>query len=133
MIKRSQDEALSQINVTPFIDVMLVLLIIFMVVTPLITSSAKIELPKSTQNAKQDDKNLVIISIDKDKVILVNNEAINKENLAQILAQKTKNNFDEIIYFYVDVSVEYGLLMKTINEIKSLGYSKIALSSEVKK
>lgn len=131
MIKQDEQKELSEINVTPFIDVMLVLLIIFMVVTPLMTTSVKVELPKANENLKKDeDKKPLILSIDKENRLLLDDETINLENLKDILFSKTDGNFDEIIYFYVDKSVEYEILMNMINKVKEFGYSKIALSSK---
>ena len=132
MIRLESDKELSEINVTPFIDVMLVLLIIFMVVTPLMTTSVKVELPKSSQNLKQDkEKKPLILSIDRENRLFLDDEAINLESLKEILFAKTGGNFDEVIYFYVDKSVEYEVLIGAINNIKTLGYSKIALSSKL--
>lgn len=131
MIKQDTQHELSEINVTPFIDVMLVLLIIFMVVTPLMTTSVKVELPKASENLKKDeDKKPLILSIDKENRLFLDDETINLSNLKDILFSKTGGNFDEIIYFYVDKSVEYEILMNAINSVKELGYSKIALSSK---
>ncbi|WP_297574324.1 biopolymer transporter ExbD [uncultured Campylobacter sp.] len=132
MIKHDIQKELNEINVTPFIDVMLVLLIVFMVVTPLMTTSVKVELPKSSQNLKQDkEKKPLILSIDRENKLFLDDEAINLESLKEILFAKTGGNFDEVIYFYVDKSVEYEVLIGAINNIKTLGYSKIALSSKL--
>lgn len=132
MIKQDIQHELSEINVTPFIDVMLVLLIIFMVVTPLMTTSVKVELPKASENFKKDeDKKPLILSIDKENRIFLDDETINLSNFKEILFAKTGGNFDEIIYFYVDKSVEYEVLINAINSVKELGYSKIALSSKL--
>ena len=132
MIRLESDKELNEINVTPFIDVMLVLLIIFMVVTPLMTTSVKVELPKGSENLQKDEnKKLLILSIDKEKNLFLDDEIINLSNLKEILFAKTSGNFDEIIYFYVDKSVEYEVLINAINSVKTLGYSKIALSSKL--
>lgn len=132
MIRLESDKELSEINVTPFIDVMLVLLIIFMVVTPLMTTSVKVELPKGSENLQKDEnKKPLILSIDKEKNLFLDDEIINLSNLKEILFAKTSGNFDEIIYFYVDKSVEYEVLINVINSVKTLGYSKIALSSKL--
>lgn len=132
MIRLESDKELSEINVTPFIDVMLVLLIIFMVVTPLMTTSVKVELPKGSENLQKDEnKKPLILSIDKEKNLFLDDEIINLSNLKEILFAKTSGNFDEIIYFYVDKSVEYEVLINAINSVKTLGYSKIALSSKL--
>ena len=132
MIRLESDKELNEINVTPFIDVMLVLLIIFMVVTPLMTTSVKVELPKGSENLQKDEnKKPLILSIDKEKNLFLDDEIINLSNLKEILFAKTSGNFDEIIYPYVDKSVEYEVLINAINSVKTLGYSKTALSSKL--
>lgn len=131
MIETKDEKILSDINVTPFIDVMLVLLIIFMTVTPLMTSSDKIELPKVGKNFTADKEKFVIISIDKNGIVSINSKVIHLADLSANLALLTSENFEETIYFYVDTSVEYGTLMNTIKKVKELGYLKIALSSQI--
>lgn len=132
MLKTTQEYELSDINVTPFIDIMLVLLIIFMVVTPLMTSSVKIELPKVSENMIKDELKPVILSIEGDGNLSINDEVVDEINLSTILAKKTAGNFEEVIYFYVDKSVSYDILIQIMSKIKELGYAKIALSAEVK-
>lgn len=132
MLKKTQEQELSDINVTPFIDIMLVLLIIFMVVTPLMTSSVKIELPKVSENAIKDEVKSVILSIESNGNLSIDDEVVNEINLSSILAKKTAGNFDEVIYLYVDKSVSYDILIQVMSKIKELGYAKIALSAEVK-
>ncbi|CZE45831.1 ExbD/TolR family protein [Campylobacter geochelonis] len=131
MIVYSESE-LSEINVTPFIDVMLVLLIIFMVVTPLVTSSLKVELPKAASKSQVDEKTPTIIAINELGEIKVGKSSANLDNLTFVLNGITKNNKDEVVYFYVDKAVSYEKLIVVINKIKESGYGKIALSTEVK-
>ena len=133
MLIKQDDKALSEINVTPFIDVMLVLLIIFMAVVPIITASIKVELPRASEQIPPDQKKLVILTIDKQNAITINDTGAHLANLAEVLDAKTGRNFDEPIYFYVDKSVSYENLISVINQVKAIGYDKIALSSEVKR
>lgn len=128
MVKVEESGEFSEINVTPFIDIMLVLLIIFMVVTPLMTSSVHIELPQTSDKAKDSDKKPVIIYITESE-IKINNDSINN-NLAQTLDSITNNNKDEIIYLYIDKVVQYEKIMNILNELKEAGYAKIALSAQ---
>lgn len=130
MIQVEDEKELSEINVTPFIDIMLVLLIIFMIVAPLITSSLHIELPKSSSQTKQDNKKLFIIFVNNEGISL-NDNKVSLESLPSALAKLTHNNTQETLYFYVDKEVKYERLMAIINSIKSLGYEKIALSSQI--
>ncbi|EAH8373874.1 biopolymer transporter ExbD [Campylobacter coli] len=120
-----KEEELSEINITPFIDIMLVLLIVFMAVTPLITSSIKIELPKSSQQAEDKLKNPIILYLNTDNTL-----ELSLENLSSALDIKTKGNKEEIIYFHIDKSVKYEDIMQVMQKLKENGYGKIALSSK---
>ncbi len=131
MVQIQEEQELSEINVTPFIDIMLVLLIIFMVVAPLITSSIKIELPKTSTQEEQDDKKPLILSINNEE-IAVNEEKTTLQGVASLLDEKTKGDKDSIVYFMVDKSVPYEKLMEVINVTKGNGYNKIALAQEAK-
>lgn len=128
---RNQNEELSEINVTPFVDVMLVLLIIFMVVTPIVTSSVKVELPKAVSDQKQDINKPIILSINEHNEIYFGTELVGSENLAAVLDQKTGGDRENVVYLHVDKSVPYEILIGTIEHIKKAGYSKIALCSKV--
>lgn len=128
---RNQNEELSEINVTPFIDVILVLLIIFMVVTPIVTSSVKVELPKAVSDQKQDINKPIILSINEHNEIYFGTELVGSENLAAVLDQKTGGDRENVVYLHVDKSVPYEILIGTIERIKKAGYSKIALCSKV--
>lgn len=128
---RNQNEELSEINVTPFVDVMLVLLIIFMVVTPIVTSSVKVELPKAVSDQKQDINKPIILSINEYNEIYFGTELVGSENLAAVLDQKTGGDRENVVYLHVDKSVPYEILIGTIERIKKAGYSKIALCSKV--
>ena len=128
---RNQNEELSEINVTPFVDVMLVLLIIFMVVTPIVTSSVKVELPKAVSDQKQDINKPIILSINEHNEIYFGTELVDSENLAAVLDQKTGGDRENVVYLHVDKSVPYEILIGTIERIKKAGYSKIALCSKV--
>ena len=128
---RNQNEELSEINVTPFIDVMLVLLIIFMVVTPIVTSSVKVELPKAVSDQKQDINKPIILSINEHNEIYFGTELVGSEKLAAVLDQKTGGDRENVVYLHVDKSVPYEILIGTIERIKKAGYSKIALCSKV--
>ncbi|EOH7341618.1 biopolymer transporter ExbD [Campylobacter coli] len=125
-----KEEELSEINITPFIDIMLVLLIVFMVVTPLITSSIKIELPKSSQQAEDKLKNPIILYLNTDNTLAINDDKLSLENLSGALDIKTKGNKEEIIYFHIDKSVKYEDIMQVMQKLKENGYEKIALSSK---
>lgn len=126
----NDNDELSEINVTPFIDVMLVLLIIFMVVTPIVTSSVKVELPKAVNKQKEDVNKPIILSINDKFEIYLGGELVSQERLSSALESKSGQDYDAIIYFYVDKSVPYEVLMNAVERVKAAGYSKIAFSSK---
>ncbi len=126
----NDNDELSEINVTPFIDVMLVLLIIFMVVTPIVTSSVKVELPKAVNKQKEDVNKPIILSINDKFEIYLGGELVSQERLSSALDSKSERDYDVIIYFYIDKSVPYEVLMNAVERVKAAGYSKIAFSSK---
>ncbi|WP_169753107.1 biopolymer transporter ExbD [Campylobacter mucosalis] len=131
MTLANNESELSEINVTPFIDVMLVLLIIFMVVTPIVTSSVKVELPMSKSEEKSDTDKPLILSINEKSELFIKDEMITLENLEQKLDEKSLNNKESVIYFYVDKSVSYEKLMEVVEGVKLAKYSKIAFSTKM--
>ncbi|KEA45200.1 biopolymer transporter ExbD [Campylobacter mucosalis] len=131
MTLTNNESELSEINVTPFIDVMLVLLIIFMVVTPIVTSSVKVELPMSKSEEKSDTDKPLILSINEKSELFIKDEMITLENLEQKLDEKSLNNKESVIYFYVDKSVSYEKLMEVVEGVKLAKYSKIAFSTKM--
>lgn len=129
MIKRDEIE-LSEINVTPFIDIMLVLLIVFMVVAPLITSSVKVELPKTSSQERQDEQKRLIVYINEEQISI--NETITSiKELQKTLNDKSKGNQKELVYFYVDKLVSYERLAEVINAVKEAGFTQIALATQI--
>lgn len=127
-LNQKQDE-MSEINLTPFIDIMLVLLIIFMIVTPLVTSSVKVELPKGASN-EVDEKKPIILFISQDE-FSINQEKINLDQINLKLDELTNNNKEQVIYFHIDKSVNYERIVNVMNEVKKAKYEKLAFSTEV--
>ncbi|CAN7409644.1 TonB system transport protein ExbD [Pararhizobium sp. LjRoot235] len=117
----------SEINVTPFIDVMLVLLIIFMVAAPLATVDMKVDLPQSAaQSAKRDDKP-VFVTLKADLSLALGNEETRRENFVAELNRITEGNTHARILLRADKAVDYGELMAVMNLIQRAGYTKIGL------
>lgn len=129
MMKQDEIE-LSEINVTPFIDIMLVLLIIFMVVAPLITSSVKVELPKTSSQERQDEQKRLIVYINAEQ-ISINETITGIKELKKTLNDKSKGNQKELVYFYVDKFVSYERLAEVINSVKEAGFTQIALATQI--
>jgi biopolymer transport protein ExbD len=116
-----------EINVTPFIDVMLVLLIIFMVAAPLATVDVKIDLPASSaQPAPRPDKP-IYLSIKEDKSLYLGEEQVSSEQLGTALDKLTKADKEKTIFVRGDKGVEYADLMSVMDSLRVAGYLKIGL------
>ncbi|EKQ1114059.1 TonB system transport protein ExbD [Morganella morganii] len=118
---------LHEINVTPFIDVMLVLLIIFMVAAPLATVDIKVNLPASTAKPQPRPEKPVFLTVKADNQLLVGEQEVTKETLAQILDQTTKSNKETTIFFQADKTVDYETLMGIMDALRKAGYLKVGL------
>ncbi|GLZ87923.1 biopolymer transport protein ExbD [Metapseudomonas resinovorans] len=116
-----------EINVTPFIDVMLVLLIIFMVAAPLATVDIKVDLPASTAKPAPRPDKPIYLSIKEDKSLYLENEQVTEEQLAGVLDKLTKADKEKTIFVRGDKVVEYGRLMEVMDALRSAGYLKIGL------
>jgi len=121
------DGEMHEINVTPFIDVMLVLLIIFMVAAPLATVDVRVNLPASTSAPQPRPEKPVYLSIKEDKQIYIGNDAVTKETLVNALTAQTSGKKDTTIFFQADKSVDYATLMEVMDQLREAGYLKIGL------
>ena len=125
---------MSEINVTPFVDVMLVLLIIFMVSAPLLTVGVPIELPQSQAKSLDQDREPLTLSVNVDGQIFLQNSEIKIEDLVPklkaILDARGANN-DERIYVRGDKKVDYGTMMRVMGRLSAAGYHRVALVTEV--
>jgi TonB system transport protein ExbD (group 1) len=120
-------EVAHEINVTPFIDVMLVLLIIFMVAAPLATVDLGVDLPASAVEPQPRPDKPVFVTVKPDLTIAVGEDAVARDALSGTLDTATKNNKDERIFLRADKAVSYGDLMEVMNLLRNAGYLKVAL------
>ena len=118
---------MSEINVTPFVDVMLVLLIVFMVTAPLLTVGIKVDLPKVKATALTDIKDPIEITVKLDGEVYIGESKVEVENLIPRLNAITEQNTEARIYIRGDRVVAYGRIMEIMSIINSAGYIKVAL------
>ncbi|MDZ4077332.1 TonB system transport protein ExbD [Hydrocarboniphaga sp.] len=116
-----------EINVTPFIDVMLVLLIIFMVAAPLATVDVPVNLPGSNAQPQVKPPQPVYLTLQADLTLSLGDTPITQEALAEVLDGATEGNKEEVIFLRADETVNYGDLMALMNRLRRAGYLKLAL------
>src|SRR3546814_855694 len=116
-----------EINVTPFIDVMLVLLIIFMVAAPLATVDVNVDLPASSAKPAERPDQPLYLTVKDDLSLNLGNDPVEREQLGAQLEQATEGNKDTRIFLRADKSVDYGHFMEVMNLLRDAGYLKIAL------
>ena len=121
---------MSEINVTPFVDVMLVLLIVFMVTAPLLTVGIKVDLPKVEATALTDIKDPIEITVNLEGDIYIGESKVEVENLIPRLNAITEQNTEARIYVRGDRVVAYGRIMEIMARINSAGYVKVALITQ---
>jgi biopolymer transport protein TolR len=119
-----------EINVTPFVDVMLVLLIIFMVTAPMLTSGVPIELPESKGQQLQTNKEPVTLSVDRSGKVFIQETEIKLEEIAPKLKAIAKNGYDEQIFIRGDKGIDYGTVMRVMGRVKAAGFTKVSLVTE---
>lgn len=118
---------MSEINVTPLVDVMLVLLIVFMVAAPLMTVGVPVDLPETRAKPLQGDSEPINVSIDKDHKIFLQETEIDPETLIAKLEAIAKNGYEERIFVRADTNVDYGSVMKIMGSLNAAGFKKIGL------
>lgn len=124
---------MAEINVTPFVDVMLVLLIVFMISAPLLTAGVPVDLPQSEAKAiaNEDDKPIEI-TVTKDGTVYIGETAVKAGNLVNLLSAMTEGQADRRIYIRGDQGLAYGKIMAVIGAVNGAGFKKVALISESK-
>ena len=128
--KRKRYSQMSDINVTPFVDVMLVLLIVFMVTAPLLTVGIPVDLPKVKASALTDQKDPLEITVKIGGEVYLGESRVEVENLIPRLNAITELNKDARIYVRGDRVVAYGRIMEIMSLVNSAGYTKVALVTQ---
>ena len=121
---------MSEINVTPFVDVMLVLLIVFMVTAPLLTVGIPVDLPKVKATALTDQKDPIEITVNLEGEVYIGDSIVEVENLIPRINAITEQNTEARIYIRGDRVVAYGRVMEIMSIINSAGYIKVALITQ---
>ena len=132
--RKSRRAPMAEINVTPLVDVMLVLLIIFMVTAPLMTSGVEVDLPESKAEALQQEQDPISISIDPAGAIFVNDEPVAPDALGgrlQQIAEASDEQGGPRIYLRADQSLNYGRVIAVMGELNRVGLRRVALVSQV--
>ena len=125
-----RNKTISQINVTPMVDVMLVLLVIFMITAPLLTVGVPINLPKTKAKALPEDQKPLSVTINKEEKIFVQDTEISLEKLVPKLISISKNRSDRKIFIRADEILNYGKVVEVMAVITSAGFNKIALVTD---
>ena len=124
---------MSEINVTPFVDVMLVLLIVFMVTAPLLTVGVPVDLPKTRAPALGQDKEPLSVTIAKNGKIYLQKEVVTEDHLVPKLQAISQNGYDQRIFVRGDQTVDYGRVMVVMGLLASAGFTHIGLVTDVQK
>jgi biopolymer transport protein TolR len=123
-------QPMAEINVTPLVDVMLVLLIVFMVTAPLITSAVSVNLPKANAAPAASDAKPIVITVNAQDQIFLNNSQIPLTNLVSTLQQISQNNTDQKVFVRGDKDVSYGDMLQVMATITQGGFTKVALLAD---
>lgn len=118
---------MSEINVTPLVDVMLVLLIIFMVTAPMMVQGINVNLPKATAKALKGDEERLIISIDNEMKVFINEQVVSVEFLTPKLAAILENLKTKDVYLKADKQVPYGIVVDVISKVKKAGVDSLGM------
>ncbi|HKD46580.1 MAG TPA: protein TolR [Rhizomicrobium sp.] len=131
--RRNRRRPLAEINVTPFVDVMLVLLIVFMVTAPLLTVGVPVDLPKTRAPALGQDKEPLSVTISKNGRIYLQKEVVTQDQLVPKLQAISQNGYDQRIFVRGDQTVDYGRVMIVMGLLASAGFTHIGLVTDVAK
>ena len=130
--KNNKNKTISQINVTPFVDVMLVLLIVFMITAPLLTVGVSVDLPKTKAAQLNSKGDPIVVSIKQNGDLYIQERSIDAHNLLPRLKAISEGNKNLRIYVRGDKNVPYGIVLDTIAKIKRSGFKKVALVAKLK-
>ncbi|RJQ70948.1 MAG: protein TolR [Desulfobacteraceae bacterium] len=126
-LETNTDRLMSDINVTPFVDVMLVLLIIFMVTAPMMVQGVDVALPEATAKPLASQKDNLVITVNRQQLIHINDFEVESDYLRDKLMKILENRSDREVYFRADKEVPYGMVVQVMAEIKAAGVEKLGM------
>ena len=129
-LRRSAKEPISEINVTPFVDVMLVLLIIFMVTAPLLTVGVQVDLPESSADTLPEDMEPLTLTINAKGEIFIQETKVEYEKIIAKIMAVSNNRTDTRIFVRGDKTINYGRVLEIMGMLSGSGFTKVALISE---
>ena len=127
---RGKQRLVADINVTPLVDVMLVLLIIFMVTAPMMTQGLEIDLPKTTAKALRQKEKPIVVSVDAKGEIFLGQIKVDRKQLFRQLKQLPPDKKDQPIYLRADKDVPYGIVVAAMADIKRAGFEKLGMITQ---
>ena len=129
-LKKNSKEPMSEINVTPFVDVMLVLLIVFMVTAPLLTVGVQVDLPESSADSLPEEQEPLTLTINSKGEIFIQEAKVDYDNVIAKILAVSKNRTDTRIYVRGDKTINYGRVLEVMGRLSGAGFSKVALISD---
>ena len=128
-IARQTGTSLSEINIVPFVDVMLVLLIIFMITAPILQSGIEVNLPK-TQTVKQISDERVVVTIDRGQLIYLGNDAVNIHDLGNKVRAQMRNPRTDAVFLRCDETVPFGTFATVVDTLRTSGIDNVSVVTE---
>jgi len=126
-LETNTDRLMSDINVTPFVDVMLVLLVMFMVTAPMMMQGVDVALPEATAQPLAAPKDNLVVTINKEQQVYINDFEVETDFLSEKLMKILENRTDREVYFRADKDVAYGVVVRVMAEIKAAGVDKLGM------
>ncbi len=131
--RRGSYQPLSEINVTPFVDVMLVLLIVFMITAPLLTVGVPVDLPKTKAKSIAEAEEPLVITVNAEGTVFIQDTEVEIDKLVPRLKAITENKADTRIYVRGDKDIDYGRIMEVMGTVNIAGFTRVALITELPK
>lgn len=127
---RNDEDVMSEMNITPLVDVMLVLLVVFIVTAPMLTNAIPIQLPKTSAVAPADRADPVVISIDGEQRVFINKENLVREQLVPRLQQAKASNADLVVQVQADKDANYGAVAALLADVEQAGITRLSLLTQ---